>query len=149
MTVYDETVREYAEHFSIPEGDMRDMFGRYLSRQPEQDLDPTERALCYGLYRTVKLKSAFRSTSKSRERWRERAMGLGSPGHLVDGDPQLARERTLRKIAEERVADLEVQNERVRRALGDHERDRQLLEVISRKLDSLKCAPADPRDDYH
>lgn len=87
-SIYDETVREYAEHFSLPEGEVRDMFKRYLSRQPEEELDPTERALCYGIYRIVKLKSAFRMGAKSRERWRDRAMALGSPGHLVGPWPE-------------------------------------------------------------
>jgi hypothetical protein len=79
--IYDETIREYAQHFAMHEGDLRDMFSRYLSR--DRELDPTERAICYGIYRIVKLKSAFRTTAKSRERWRERAMELGSPSHLA------------------------------------------------------------------
>jgi hypothetical protein len=38
---------------------------------------------------------------------------------------------------QDKVADLERQNERARQALGDHERDREALERIEEKIDLL------------
>jgi hypothetical protein len=49
---------------------------------------------------------------------------------------EAALEQTITEL-HDRIVDLESQNERVRRALSDHERDRASLERIESKLDQL------------
>jgi hypothetical protein len=86
--VYDETVCEFAEYFKLDEDQIRDIMKEFLARPYTEaiDMDPYERAVGIAIYRVVKLKHAYRMASKSRERWRDRAVELGSPDHLVEDD---------------------------------------------------------------
>jgi hypothetical protein len=84
--VYDETVAEVAEDMGVTETWLREKMSIYLRGRgtPSYEaLKEEEKYICYAVYRVVKLKYAFRATRKSRERWRERAMELGNPPHLV------------------------------------------------------------------
>jgi hypothetical protein len=87
--VYDETVREFAEYFKLDEDQIRDIMKEFLARpysEAEEYMDPYDRAVGIAIYRVVKIKHAYRMASKSRERWRDRAVELGSPDHLVEDD---------------------------------------------------------------
>jgi hypothetical protein len=88
-SIYDETVREYADYFDMPVADVHKLFNKFLSLNYDEAkawMPPFQRALCIGLYRVTKLKGACRMAAKSREGWKDRAMDLGSPGHLVNDD---------------------------------------------------------------
>jgi len=82
---YDEVVAEVAHDLGIEEQALRAKFSTYLNlRYPNNGGD--EWAACYAVYRLTKARSAFRMAERSRNGWRERAMSLGSPGHLVTGE---------------------------------------------------------------
>lgn len=84
--IYDETVKEFAEYFKVDEEQIREIMSRFLALpfdKARELMDPYDRAVGHSIYRVVKLKSACRMTRNSRERWRDRAMELGSPGHLT------------------------------------------------------------------
>lgn len=80
-SIYDEVVAEVAKDLQLPEGELRGKFSRYLYL-PYPDNGGEEWAACYAVYRLTKAYSAFRMATRSRNGWRERAMDLGSPGHL-------------------------------------------------------------------
>lgn len=83
---YEETLKEQAEYFDMTVDEIRSIFLKFLSlhyAEAKEQMDPFERAVSIGIYRVTKLKSACRMSQRSREGWRNRAMELGSPGHLV------------------------------------------------------------------
>lgn len=85
-STYDDVVGEVADDLGIEESELRDAFGIFINTQNaarNAALSDSMRAACYAVYRLTKLRGAFHMTAQSRERWRERAMELGSPPHLV------------------------------------------------------------------
>lgn len=83
-SVYDQVVAEVATDLHLNEETLRAAFSVWL-RGPgcvHLSLPSEYNHACYAVYRLTKTRSAFQMTSKSRARWRERAMELGSPGHL-------------------------------------------------------------------
>jgi hypothetical protein len=85
MSTYDEVVGEVANDLGIAEDELRRVFFAWLAKtgantKPEPHLAHA----CYAVYRLTKLKGALRSSHRSREGWKARAMALGSPPHLVE-----------------------------------------------------------------
>lgn len=83
MSTYDEVVSEVAHDLDVDEDELRRVFSTWLARtgantQPEPHLAHA----CYAVYRLTKLKGALRSSHRSRDSWKARAMSLGSPSHL-------------------------------------------------------------------
>lgn len=82
-STYDEVVAEVARDLGIDEQVLRDRFSTYLNLSyPDNGGDRW--AACYAVYRLTKARSAFSMAKRSRDGWRERAISLGSPGHLRD-----------------------------------------------------------------
>lgn len=78
----DAVVAEVATDLQLDEAELRAKFSRYLHLTfPDNGGD--EWAACYAVYRLTKARSAFAMCRRSRNGWRDRAMSLGSPGHLL------------------------------------------------------------------
>lgn len=86
-SIYDETIREQAEYFDMRVEDAHKLFNKFLRlnyREAKEQMNPFQRAFCFGVYRVVKLKSACRMSQRSRDGWKDRAISLGSPSHLIE-----------------------------------------------------------------
>jgi hypothetical protein len=83
-STYDEVVAEVAKDLRLDEAELREQFGQWInSRWPHEHVQREWGAACYAVYRLTKTRSAFRMAAASRERWRDRAISLGSPPHLL------------------------------------------------------------------
>jgi hypothetical protein len=85
VSTYDDVVSEVARDLDVSEDELRCVFSVWLARtsagtQPE----PYLAHACYVVYRLTNLTSALRSSQRSRDGWKARAMELGSPPHLVE-----------------------------------------------------------------
>lgn len=81
------TLIQVADDLNMDADDLAADFSIWLeSKTVGSDLlSPESNAACYAIYRITSLESSFRIIARSRERWRDRAMSLGSPGHLLEG----------------------------------------------------------------
>lgn len=81
-STYDAVVAEIARDLQLDEVELRAKFSRYL-HLTFPDNGGAEWAACYAVYRLTKARSSFRMCVRSRNGWRDRAISLGSSGHLM------------------------------------------------------------------
>lgn len=92
-STYDKVVREVAVDLRLDQAELRSWFSRWLNAAGSPADIPAEwAAACYAVYRLTKATSAFHMAARSREQWRQRAISLGSPPHLLsDKTPATGR----------------------------------------------------------
>lgn len=90
MSVYDNNIfSEVADDLDLDENDLRRTFSMWLATIGSGDkarAEPNLEYACYAVYRLAQLKTALRMSQRSRNEWKERAVSLGSPGHLMETD---------------------------------------------------------------
>jgi hypothetical protein len=83
---FDTVLAEVARDLQLDAAELCEWFGRWLnSGWPHDNVAAEWRGACYAAYRLAKARSALRMTARSRIRWRERAIALGTAPHLSGG----------------------------------------------------------------